>query len=105
MKPARSCRPVITTHCGSCYGTETAGAPVNRSRLRHGTCHSVPGQSATGEAPVTVQVHDDRHDAVSGATVSASWTGGYFGTASCTTDLTGRRSIATARIRISRPRR
>jgi hypothetical protein len=48
---------------------------------------------------VGIEVHDDAHRPVSGATVKAGWSGGYSGAASCTTDGTGRCTIATANIR------
>jgi hypothetical protein len=50
-------------------------------------------------ATVDVQVHDDGHQPVVGAVVTASWSGGYSGSASCTTDGTGRCVIATGGIR------
>jgi len=48
---------------------------------------------------VSVQAHDSGHNPVSGATVSASWSGGYVGAAGCTTDSAGRCSMTTGSIR------
>jgi subtilisin family serine protease len=46
-------------------------------------------------ARVTITVHDSAHASVSGATVSGSWSGGYAGTATCTTGTTGQCSVTT----------
>ena len=47
-------------------------------------------------ATITIRVHDTNHAAVAFVTVSGTWTGGYSGTSSCTTDETGSCFLATA---------
>jgi hypothetical protein len=49
-------------------------------------------------AKVTIEVHGSSHGLVSGAKVTGSWSGGYTGTGSCTTDGTGRCQVATGSI-------
>jgi serine protease AprX len=49
-------------------------------------------------AKVVIEVHSSSHGLVSGANVAGSWSGGYTGTGSCTTDGTGRCQIATGNI-------
>jgi len=49
-------------------------------------------------AKVAIEVHSSSHGLVSGATVAGSWSGGYTGTGSCTTDGTGRCLVATSNI-------
>jgi len=49
-------------------------------------------------ATVSASVHDSNHAALSGATVTGLWSGGASGSASCTTDATGRCSIPSASI-------
>jgi hypothetical protein len=52
------------------------------------------------KATVTVTVHDGSHAAVSGAVVSISWSGGASGSATCTTDATGKCSVSTGNINL-----
>jgi len=52
----------------------------------------------TWQATVVVTVHDAGHAPVSGAVVTASWSGGFSGSASCTTNGSGQCSLATADI-------
>jgi hypothetical protein len=49
----------------------------------------------TWQATVTITVHNFTHTVVSGATVSGTWTGGYSGSASCTTNTAGQCSLTT----------
>ena len=51
-------------------------------------------QKGTWTATVTVGVHNTAHGAVSGATVTGTWSNGATGTASCTTGTTGRCSVS-----------
>ena len=44
---------------------------------------------------VTVTVHDPAHTVVSGAVVTGTWSGGYSGSASCTTNSAGICTVAT----------
>ena len=73
--------PPVTLHVGDLDGS---AASLGRGRWR-GT--------------VAAQVHDDQHRPVAGAAVSAAWSGGYSGSASCITDSTGRCSVTTANLR------
>jgi len=49
-------------------------------------------------ATVTIRVHDANHNPVSGATVSASWSGGFSGLTSCVTNGSGACSVTTGNI-------
>jgi len=49
-------------------------------------------------ATVTIEVHDANHNPVANATVSGTWSGGYSGSAQCTTGSDGRCSITTGYI-------
>jgi PKD repeat protein len=49
-------------------------------------------------ADVDVTVHDDQHNPVTGAVVNGSWSGGFTGTDTCTTDSSGRCSVSTDQI-------
>lgn len=51
------------------------------------------------QAEVTVVVHDTVHEPVSGATVSGTWSGGYSGNSTCTTDLNGKCFVASEPIK------
>jgi len=50
------------------------------------------------KATVTITAHDASHAVVSGATVSGTWSGGYSGSASCTTNSSGLCSVTTGNI-------
>lgn len=52
-------------------------------------------------ATVAITVHDANEHAVGDATVSGTWSDGYSGDASCTTDAEGQCTVATDRIRKS----
>jgi hypothetical protein len=51
------------------------------------------------QATVTATVHDTNHSVVANATVSGSWSGGFTGPGSCTTDGSGQCSITSGNIR------
>jgi serine protease AprX len=48
---------------------------------------------------VTITVHDSSHLPVSSATVSVSWSGGFSGSGSCTTNASGQCSVTSGSIR------
>lgn len=50
------------------------------------------------QATVTITVHNSSHAPVSGAVVAGSWSGGFSGSASCTTNGSGQCSLATGNI-------
>jgi hypothetical protein len=50
------------------------------------------------KATVVIAVHDSVDAALSGAIVSGTWSGGYSGTGSCTTDASGTCSVSTANV-------
>jgi hypothetical protein len=50
------------------------------------------------QASVTIAVHDANHNPLSGTTVSGAWSGGYSGSAQCTTGSDGRCSLTTGDI-------
>jgi hypothetical protein len=80
--------------------TVAVGAP---SSIHVGDLDATAASSGGGywRAAVDVRVHDSAHGAVSGVTVSASWSGGHEGTAGCTTDSAGRCTLTTGSIRNS----
>jgi hypothetical protein len=47
------------------------------------------------DATVTIEVHDANHNPLPDATVSGTWSGGYSGSAECTTGGDGRCSVTT----------
>ena len=53
------------------------------------------------KATVTITVHDSGHALVSDATVSGAWSGGYSGSAACTTNGTGQCAVKTRNMRSS----
>ncbi len=52
----------------------------------------------TWKATVTITVHNSSHAPVNGAVVTGSWSGGFSGSASCTTDSSGQCSVMTGNI-------
>src|SRR3990170_8043949 len=61
------------------------------------------GSSTTGKgnrwkATVAVTLHDDTETSVSDATVSSAWSGGFSGSAACTTNASGQCSLSTGNI-------
>jgi hypothetical protein len=55
------------------------------------------------EATVEIEVHDASHSLVANATVDGTWSGGAKGSDSCTTNASGRCSIASGKIPDSKP--
>jgi hypothetical protein len=55
-------------------------------------------QGGNWKATVTITVHNQDHAVVSGATVSGSWSGGFTGSGSCTTQSNGQCSLTTGTI-------
>ena len=56
----------------------------------------------TWAAAVTITVHDADHAVVQGATVSGNWSGGFSGSASCTTTSNGTCTVKTANLNKSK---
>ena len=56
----------------------------------------------TWQASVTVIVHDASHAALSGAVVTGTWSGGYSGSASCTTNGAGQCIVQTGTLNRNR---
>ena len=50
------------------------------------------------QASVTIAVHDDNHNPVTGATINGSWGSGYSGSAQCTTNSNGSCTVSTGNI-------
>ncbi|OFV98786.1 MAG: hypothetical protein A3H28_01435 [Acidobacteria bacterium RIFCSPLOWO2_02_FULL_61_28] len=55
---------------------------------------TLQGLSSNWTAQVTITIHDSNHDPVSNATVSGNWSGGASGSASCTSDGTGKCTVS-----------
>lgn len=87
--------PTATPIASSTPTATTAPAPnmhigdLDRSATTAGT---------TWTATVTIEAHAADHTVLSGVTVTGSWSGGYSGSRSCTTDGTGRCQVATGNI-------
>ena len=81
--------------CGSPPPPPPPATPVHSGDL-DGASSPLPRNK--WQAVVTVTVHDGSHAAVSGATVSGTWSGGFSGTATCTTDSNGRCNVSTGSI-------
>jgi subtilisin family serine protease len=73
--------PGATMHAGDLDGL---ASPAGRNRW---------------DATVTILVHDAAENPISGATVSATWSGGVSGSGSCVTDGTGACAIAERNIK------
>lgn len=54
--------------------------------------------SKNWQATVTATVHDANHAAIAGATVTGTWSGGFSGTGTCTTNSAGQCSVTTGNI-------
>jgi hypothetical protein len=50
------------------------------------------------QGTVAIEVHDNAHTPVAGATVSGTWSGSFSGNASCTTGTNGRCAVTTGNI-------
>lgn len=91
---------LTVTDDGGATGTQTQSVTLTDTSST-GTMHvcdlegakKVKGPNWT--ATVTVTVHDANHNSVSGVSVSGTWSGGYSGIVSGTTDSTGKVSFAT----------
>ena len=70
----------------------TAAAPQSHIGDLDGTTSS---SKNNWSASITITVHDPAHAVVSGAVVTGTWSGGYSGSASCTTNVTGVCTVAT----------
>jgi serine protease AprX len=56
----------------------------------------VTSSKNTWSASVAITAHNGAHGLVAGAVVTGTWSGGYSGSASCTTNATGICSVSTA---------
>jgi len=77
-------------------GCEVSYAPMHISALG-GSSYWSQG-SVRWTANVAITVHDAGHNPVADAAVSGSWSGGYSGPASCTTDGAGQCSVVSGAI-------
>lgn len=59
---------------------------------------SASNAGGSWRATVTITVHDANENPIANATVTGTWSGGYSGSASCTTDSNGRCSVTTGNI-------
>jgi subtilisin family serine protease len=74
--------------------TATAVPSLHVGDLDRSTTTSASGWTAK----VVIEVHNGSHSLASGVKVTGSWSNGYTGTGSCTTDGTGRCQIATGNL-------
>lgn len=71
----------------------TPGAPQSHIGDLDGTTSA---SKNNWSASVTITVHDPAHAVVSGAAVTGTWSGGYAGSASCSTNAAGVCTVTTA---------
>ena len=57
---------------------------------------SASAKKTAWTAKVTIYAHADAHSVLKGVRVTGSWTGGYTGTSTCTTDTRGRCQVSSA---------
>ncbi|HSB13129.1 MAG TPA: Ig-like domain-containing protein [Bryobacteraceae bacterium] len=81
--------------CGSPPPPPPPATPVHSGDL-DGASSPLPRNK--WQARITVTVHNGSHGTVSGATVSGTWSGGFSGAATCTTDGNGQCSVTTGGI-------
>jgi PKD repeat protein len=111
---------VSPTHAYAASGEFTVSLTVDDGSAQNGTMtvftsavisETAPSGSHVGDldgsritnrnrwiATVTVAVHDDQHSPVAGAVVTGSWSGGFTGSDTCTTNSSGYCSVATDQI-------
>jgi hypothetical protein len=81
--------------CGSPPPPPPPATPVHSGDL-DSTSTALPRNK--WQATVNIAVHDGTHAPVAGAAISGTWSGGFSGTATCTTDGTGRCNLSTGSI-------
>lgn len=85
--------------------TGTTSQNVNVNESTGGTAHvgDLDGSATTAgknwKATVVITVHDGGHGPLAGAAVTGTWSGGYSGTGSCTTNAAGQCSVTTGVIK------
>ena len=84
--------------------TPTPTPPPTSGSLHSGDLDgsSAPSGSRDWKATLVITVHNANEDPASGVTVSGAWSGGYNGSASCTTGSTGTCSVISGNIRNKR---
>jgi WD40 repeat protein len=92
------------TEVPSPTATFTPAPTETASTLHVGDLDATAGWSVMRKwtATVTVTVHDTYHNPLQGAVVTGSWSGGYSGSATCTTDDNGQCSLNTPKLNNSR---
>lgn len=86
---------LTVTDNGGLAGSDQVLVTVQTPATIHvGDLDGSPGGKRGSQAVVTITVHDQNHNPVSGVIVTGGWTGGASGT--CTTDPTGRCSVSRA---------
>ena len=86
--------------CDSTGGGPTATPTPTATPGPGGTMHigdldgtSAPGSPGRWNATITITVHDENDNPVSGITVSGAWSSGATGTASCVTNASGQCTV------------
>ncbi len=91
--------PVVltVTDNGGVTDTDAQDVPVGSPSLHMGVLdgNASPSTGPAGkrDAAVAIEVHDNSHAPISGATVSGSWSAGTSGSGSCVTDSPGQCEI------------
>ena len=83
--------------------TATATTPVPPQSHVGDLDGSATNTKNSWQAAVTVTVHDAVHQGLSGATMTGTWSGGFSGSASCTTDAAGQCVVQTGSISRNKP--
>ena len=89
------------THTPTPTATHTPTATATAASTIHTGDLDGSRQWVTGgswRAGITITVHDGNHSPVQGAAVAGAWSGGYAGSASCTTNNSGQCSVSTGSI-------
>ena len=83
--------------------TATATTPVPPQSHVGDLDGSATNTKNSWQAAVTVTVHNAAHQGLSAATVTGTWSGGFSGSASCTTDAAGQCVVQTGNMSRNKP--
>jgi len=94
--PIPSDTPTLTATSSLPGEIQVSSEKPIREFKRRGALHigdleakAIPTSGKTWKAVITITVHDNNHRPVEGMKISVKWTGGIFGTDSCTTNKKG----------------
>jgi hypothetical protein len=97
--PTATPTPLPPTPTPTTMPTPEAPTPTPVPSLHIGDLDASTTSTKAGwSAQAAIAVHSGTHASVAGAKVTGSWSGGYTGSGSCTTDAAGRCQVATGSI-------